>query len=384
MATNSSIERLATRLVIGSGFRRIGSTTLVRLTGYYVLVLALIAGFIVLTDNMRGMHRLGSRGNALFRAEAPIASAPDTTASDLTQHLWDPLFRALPPLGTGAAAVISAFLLAVPIAFTYVRTRSSLKYDQSLVQTVIMLPVVVTSILIVVANSLALAFSLAGIVAAVRFRNNLKDTRDAVYIFAAVGIGFAAGVGTLAIAAFLSVFFCVLELLLWKLDLTADHEHTFGLLCMPALPPGQQHGSLPFARETSVAPRDALEAASGDASVATPSADTGLLAIGGGKPEPGKTENGEDGAKRPAERLLVYCTDPAKARPLAEAVLDQMTKGYKLKKTRNGGNDQFVLEYRLRTRRKSPADAIIHRLQAEGTPYVIAAEVVAADARDKS
>jgi hypothetical protein len=109
-----------------------------------------------------------------------------------------------------------------------------------------------------------------------------------------------------------------------------------------------------------------------------------LLAIGGGKPEPGKTENGEDGAKRPAERLLVYCTDPAKARPLAEAVLDQMTKGYKLKKTRNGGNDQFVLEYRLRTRRKSPADAIIHRLQAEGTPYVIAAEVVAADARDKS
>ena len=106
--------------------------------------------------------------------------------------------------------------------------------------------------------------------------------------------------------------------------------------------------------------------------------------MGGGKPEPGKTEPGEDGAKRPAERLLVYCTDPAKARPLTEAVLDEMAKDYKLKKTRNGGNNQFVLEYRLRTRKKAPADAIIHRLQAEGTPYVIAAEVVAADARDKS
>ena len=372
MASDSSIERLAERLGISSGSRKIGRTTLIRLSIYYLVVLAIVAAFIILTDN--------------FKA---LASPPDgkSTLGDLTQGLWDPLFRSLPPLTTGAAAVLGSFLLAVPVAFTYVRTRNSLKYDQSVVQTVIMLPVVVTAILIVVANSLALAFSLAGIVAAVRFRNNLKDSRDAVYIFAAVGIGFAAGVGTLAIAAFLSVLFCVLELLLWKLDLTADHEHTFGLLCLPARPPGQRNGAVTFARETSdtpVATRDALEAASGDASVDTPSADTGLLAMGGGKPEPGKTEPGEDGAKRPAERLLVYCTDPAKARQVAEAVLDEMTKGYKLKKTRNGGNDQFVLEYRLRTRRKSPADAIIERLQAEGVPYVIAAEMLDADGKDKS
>src|SRR5438128_2387079 len=310
MATNSSIERLATRLGIGSGFRRIGRTTLLRLTGYYVLVLALIAGFIVLTDNMRGMHRLGSRGNAVFRAEAPIASAPDTTASDLTQHLWDPLFRALPPLGTGAAAVISAFLLAVPVAFTYVRTRNSLQYDQSLVQTVIMLPVVVTAILIVVENSLALAFSLAGIVAAVRFRNNLKDSRDAVYIFAAVGIGFASGVGALAIAAFLSIFFCAMELLLWKLDLAADHEHTFGLLCTPAGAPAQRIHlrALPGT------------AAGADVDSTIPSADTALLALGGAKPE---VRNGDANVpKRPPQRLLVYVTDPEKARRIADAVLD--------------------------------------------------------------
>jgi hypothetical protein len=92
---------------------------------------------------------------------------------------------------------------------------------------------------------------------------------------------------------------------------------------------------------------------------------------------------GESGAKKLPERLLVYCTDPEKARPLVEAVLDQMTKGYKLKKTRNGGNDQFVLEYRVWTRKRTPTDAIIDRLQADGTPYVIAAEVVAADAREK-
>jgi hypothetical protein len=382
----SSIERLAERLGIGTGSRKIGRTTLVRLSVYYLVVFGIVAGFIILTDNMNGV--LGRKGLA---ASDPGALLTDSAQSlrDVTRGMWEPLFRSLPPLTTGAAAVIGAFLLSLPVAFTYVRTRNSLKYDQSLVQTVIMLPVVVTSILIVVSNSLALAFSLAGIVAAVRFRNNLKDSRDAVYIFAAVGIGFAAGVGQLAIAAFLSVFFCVLELLLWKMDLTADHEHTFGLLCMPASAPVPWSSLAALAATTPVAPvaTGGAMPSNGDASMATPSADTGLLAIGGGKPEPGEVvlvpRSPGGGAKRPAERLLVYVTDPDKARPVAEAVLDQMTKGYKLKRTTNGGNDQFVLEYRVRTRRRTPTGAIIDRLHADGMPYVIAAEVVAADAREK-
>jgi hypothetical protein len=370
MATDSSIERLAARLGVESGSRRIGRTTLARLSIYYAVAFVIIAGLIILTDNMKGALSGGKPASA--RDAAALFTDSASALRDL--GFWDPLFRSLPPLTTAAAAVTGSFLLAVPVAFTYVRTRNKLKYDQSLVQTVIMLPVVVTAILIVVQNSIALAFSLAGIVAAVRFRNNLKDSRDAVYIFAAVGIGFAAGVGTLAIAAFLSLFFCILELLLWKLDLTADHEHTFGLLCLPAHTFTQRsgpRGQPAVSGDTSLA--------SGDASVAAPSADTGLLALGGANPEP------DDGApKRPAERLLVYCTDPEKARRLADAILHEMAKGYKLKETRNGGNDQFVLEYRVRTRRKSPANAIIERLQAEGTGNVLAAEVVAADDHERS
>ncbi|HYV68354.1 MAG TPA: DUF4956 domain-containing protein [Myxococcales bacterium] len=363
MMTNSSLERLASRLGVGSGSRQIGRTTLVRLSLYYAAVLVIVAGLIILTGNMKGTRLADARG---AEAAASGALAQDTAAAptELTASLWDPLFRSLPPLGTGAAAVLAAFLLALPVAFTYVRTRNSLKYDQSVVQTVIMLPVVITAILLVVENSLALAFSLAGIVAAVRFRNNLKDSRDAVYIFAAVGIGFASGVGVPAIAALLSIIFCVLELLLWKLDLAADHEHTFGLLCLPA-PRNRE----PLALEAAVIEASPI---SGEASLAAPSADTGLLALGGGKPMP------DDGAaKRPAERLLVYCSDPEKARALADAILEEMAKRYKLKKMRNGGNDRYVLEYRVRTRKKSPAAAIIERLHAEGVPHVIAAEVVA-------
>jgi hypothetical protein len=372
MATDSSIERLAGRLGVGGGSRKIGRTTLVRLSIYYAVVLAVIAAFIVLTDDMKG----APLGGKLHPASGSPAPSTDSASALRDLGIWDPLLRSLPPLTTAAAAIFAAFLLALPVAFTYVRTRNSLKYDQSVVQTVIMLPVVVTAILFVVQNSIALAFSLAGIVAAVRFRNNLKDSRDAVYIFAAVGLGFAAGVGTLAIAGLLSISFCVLELLLWKLDLTADHEHTFGLLCLPAK--AWPHRAGPPALPASSSANGAPSAVSGDASSAAPSADTGLLALGGAKPEPDKAA-----AKRPPQRLLVYSIDPERARRLADAILMDMAKDYKLKGTRNGGNDQYVLEYRVWTRRKSPANAIVDRLHAEGTGYVIAAEVVASDARAK-
>ena len=114
------------------------------------------------------------------------------------------------------------------------RTRTRLKYDHSLVQTVVMLPIVVTAILVVVRDSLALAFSLAGIVAAVRFRNNLREAGDAVYIFGSIGIGFATGIHALGVAAVLSLFFVILELALWKLNFGAEFDDTFSRLCMPS------------------------------------------------------------------------------------------------------------------------------------------------------
>ena len=67
------------------------------------------------------------------------------------------------------------------------RCAAAQEYDQSLVNTIIILPMVVTGIVIIVQNSLALAFSLAGIAGAVRFRNSLKSSGDALFILMSVG-----------------------------------------------------------------------------------------------------------------------------------------------------------------------------------------------------
>jgi hypothetical protein len=118
---------------------------------------------------------------------------------------------------TVALAMISAVLLALPTAWVYIRTRSKRGYQQSVVQTLIVLPLVVAGVVVLVKYSVALAFSLAGIVAAVRFRNTLDDSKDAVYIFLATGIGLASAVD-LPVAMVISVLFNAIALALWYSD----------------------------------------------------------------------------------------------------------------------------------------------------------------------
>src|SRR2546430_15371128 len=89
--------------------------------------------------------------------------------------------------------MLTALLLVLPVSWVYMLTKQRSGYDQSVVQTVIILPMTVAATVILVQNSLALAFTLAAIVAAVRFRNTLKDTKDAGYIFLAPAVGVAAG-----------------------------------------------------------------------------------------------------------------------------------------------------------------------------------------------
>ncbi len=98
-------------------------------------------------------------------------------------------------------AIIGALLAALPVSWVYMAVRSGDEYDQSLVNTILVLPMVVTGIVIIVQNSLALAFSLAGIAGAVRFRNSLKSSGDALFILLAVAIGLSAGIGAVELAA---------------------------------------------------------------------------------------------------------------------------------------------------------------------------------------
>jgi len=115
-------------------------------------------------------------------------------------------------------SMLGSFALMLPTSWVYMATRQKKGFNQTMVQTLIILAMAVTGVVVIVRNSLALAFSLAGIVGAVRFRNSLPDTRDTLYVFLSIGVGLASGVEALGAAAVLSVVFNYAVLLLNRSD----------------------------------------------------------------------------------------------------------------------------------------------------------------------
>jgi hypothetical protein len=89
----------------------------------------------------------------------------------------------------------------------------------------LILPAVVAGIVTVVQHSLALAFSLAGIVAGVRFRRSLNDTFDTLFILSSIGVGIAAGVKSIEIAVVLTVFFNYASILVCAFGDGLESQH---------------------------------------------------------------------------------------------------------------------------------------------------------------
>lgn len=115
-----------------------------------------------------------------------------------------------------------AFGLSLPIAWLYTWTRQGKKYSPSLAQTLVILPIAISLVVFLVKGSLPLAFSLAGIVAAVRFRSSLSEPIDAIYMLVAIGVGLASGVQLLAIATVGSWCFVAVVLLVRHVNLGVD------------------------------------------------------------------------------------------------------------------------------------------------------------------
>ena len=113
---------------------------------------------------------------------------------------------------------VATLALMLPVSWVYMSARRERTHNQSVVQTLLVLPMIVAGVILIVRNSLALAFSLAGVVAAVRFKTSLADARDVVFIFLAIAVGFACGTQVLSVAAIVTVIFNFVLVLVWQYD----------------------------------------------------------------------------------------------------------------------------------------------------------------------
>lgn len=89
--------------------------------------------------------------------------------------------------------VLLSFMCGHVLAWVYMACHSGLSYSRSFVNSLVALSIVVTLVMMVMANNVLIAFGMMAVFAIVRFRNILRDTLDAAYILAAITVGMAAG-----------------------------------------------------------------------------------------------------------------------------------------------------------------------------------------------
>jgi uncharacterized membrane protein YhaH (DUF805 family) len=185
-----------------------------RLLAYYALLAVIVAAMIQFVpaagDLLRGDHvATASSASQLLQDGLAVGGEKGGDATAATG-----LGLAL----TTVVVLFSTLALMLPVSWVFMSARRAHDFDQSVVQTLIILPLIVAGIVLVVRSSLALAFSLGGIVAGLRFRTTMKDVRDIAYIFLGIGVGLAAGVQSLIVATILSVTFNLVVLLFWRYD----------------------------------------------------------------------------------------------------------------------------------------------------------------------
>jgi hypothetical protein len=181
---------------------------LIQLTIYYAAIGLLVFGAIRLWPAITNWLPIGGVEQLIAQPAKNPLQATEAVRAAHVGNLGQSLFWL-------AVAIVGALVTALPVSWVYMGIRNDDEYDQSLINTILVLPMVVTGIVIIVHNSLALAFSLAGIAGAVRFRNSLKSSGDALFILLAVAIGLSAGIGAVELAALVTLAFNYTFVALW-------------------------------------------------------------------------------------------------------------------------------------------------------------------------
>ena len=324
------------------------------------VVLRAIVYYIVLIGGATLLWRFLPHGSAAVPASLEallgMGSEPDP--------------RVLPPLDdvtlavTVAVAMTAAVLLSLPVAWVYLLTRAKRGYQQSVVQLLVILPTVVAGIVLLVKYSLALAFSLAGIVAAVRFRNTLDDSKDAVYVFLATAIGLSSAVN-LPVAAVLSIGFNTVTLLLWYTDFGSAPMEMDGRIAERRLSRAKnlaRTGTFVARVDDEVLKNMTREQLEGIAERAWK-----------------RAQANHQTAEMPVvqeERILRVQTEDASAlRRVLEPRLQEFTKSWRFG-SMESADGVSMLEYRIQLRKKTGPEDLLALVRAAGSTQVASAEVV--------
>ena len=107
----------------------------------------------------------------------------------------------------------AACVLCLVLFISYGLSHSTVVYSRRFAVSLVQMTLVTTMVMCVIGNNIALSLGMVGALSIIRFRTAIKDSRDATYIFWAIGIGICCGVSDYITATIGSAFIFVVLVL---------------------------------------------------------------------------------------------------------------------------------------------------------------------------
>ena len=128
-----------------------------------------------------------------------------------------------------AGSLVLSFLLATIFAAVYQATFRGFTYSRSYIHTMVLGSMVTCMLIMAVGSNLARGMGILGTLSIIRFRTPVRDPRDAMFLFACLGVGIACGAGMPLVAAIGTGLISVAALLLHWAPFASRREYE-GLL----------------------------------------------------------------------------------------------------------------------------------------------------------
>jgi hypothetical protein len=279
-------------------------------------------------------------------------------------------------------AMLGAVLMMIPVAWVYILTRARRGFNQSTVQTLIFLPIVVAGLILLVRSSLALAFGLGGVVGAVAFRNRLEDPKDAIYIFLSIAVGLAAGVQVMAVALAISAFYNIVVLCAWKVDFGRMPASLEASVAQKRLDRVRAEAPAQGADFLNLVDKQLLRSMTPDQlqAIAQRASERGRkVAADLGMPG---TENDRDEAEEEKKnkfdsllRVQMQPDDAVAIRSAIEQVLTGQTKRWEFEKAGAGDGGRALAQYKVRFKKSIPSTLVIEAMRRAVLPKVVTIDV---------
>jgi uncharacterized membrane protein YhiD involved in acid resistance len=123
--------------------------------------------------------------------------------------------------------LVVALICGVIISIFYRLTYRGPGLSFSFINSLIVLSLITSVVIMVIGNNLARAFGLVGAMSIIRFRTAIKETQDIIFIFFSLAIGMAAGVGLHALALSSTVFIGLMLFILTKISAVNPTQKDF-------------------------------------------------------------------------------------------------------------------------------------------------------------